>query len=391
MISGTCAPQFAPLRDSFAENFASRGEIGASVCVIVDGGVVADLWGGIADRTSGRPWERDTVGVVWSCTKGAVAACLHLLVARRQINLDARVSDYWPEFAQEGKGDIPVRWLLTHQAGVPAIRAPLPPGALYDWDHMTNAIAREAPFWEPGTRQGYHATTLGHLIGELVRRVSGKGVGEFFRDEIAGPLGFDFHIQLPESEEGRVAPTIRPEPLPAGQKPWRFLTSIGAEPDNIQTLTVRNTGRRPGDTDSREAHAACLPSQGGITNARGLAGLYAAFLGGQFLPPGLVEEIGETHSATAIDATLLVGMRFGLGFMKRSDNRAGPEGARDSLLLGRSAFGHPGMGGHLGFCDPALKLAFGYTMNKQGHGVLLNPRGQALVEAAYACLGQKIG
>lgn len=390
MIEGTCSPRFAPLRDAFAHNFAARGEVGASLCVVVAGQTEVDLWGGVADRASGRPWRRDTVGVVWSCTKGAVAACLHLLAARGQISLDARVSDHWPEFAQAGKGDVPVRWLLSHQAGVPAIREPLPPGSLYDWGHVAGAIAREAPFWEPGTRQGYHASTFGHLVGELVRRVSGKGVGEFFRDEVAGPLRLDFHLSLPQSEEGRVAPTIRPEPLPQGHKPWRFLNRIGAQPDNIQTLTVRNTGRRPGDTDSREAHAACLPSQGGITNARGLAGLYAGLIGG-LLPSPLVEEIGDTHSASAVDATLLVGMRFGLGFMKASDNRAAPEGATDSLLMGRSAFGHPGMGGSVGFCDPALGLAFGYTMNRQGHGVLLNPRGQSLVEAAYACLGQKIG
>lgn len=391
MIEGTCTARFAPLREVFADNFASRGEVGASVCVVVDGQVEADLWGGLAHRGEGRPWERDTLGVVWSCTKGAVALCLHRLVARNLVDLDAPVSRYWPEFAQADKGDVTVRWVLTHQAGVPAIRQPLPPGSLYDWDQIVKALAAEAPFWEPGTRQGYHATTFGHLVGELVRRVTGQGVGAFFRDEIAGPLGLDFHIGLPEADEARVAPTIRPDPLPPGQKPWRFLTRIGTDQENIQTLTVRNSGRRPGDTDSREAHAACLPSQGGITNARGLARLYAAVLAGRILPASLVEEIGDTHSATAIDATLLVGMRFGLGFMKAVDNRGGPAGARDSVLIGRRAFGHPGMGGSIGFADPDYQLAFGYTMNKQGHGVLLNGRGQALVEAVYACLGHKVG
>ncbi len=375
-IDGICSARFSALRDAFAENFASRGEVGASVCVVVYGRVEVDLWSGVADRGSGRPWRRDTLGVVWSCTKGAVAACLHLLAARGRIDIDRPVADYWPEFAQAGKGGIPVRWLLTHEAAIPAFREQLPPGSLYDWDHVVGVLARAEPFWEPGTRQAYHASTFGHLVGEVVRRVSGKGVGEFWRDEIAGPRGLDFHLGLAEGDEPRVAPTIRPDPLPPGTPPWPFLAAIGKDAGNIQTLTVRNTGRRPGDTDSREAHAACLPSGGGVTHARGLAGLYAALLDGAFFPRSLVEEIGETHSATSVDGTLLEAMRFGLGYMK----------ACPGLPMGRAAFGHAGMGGSLGFCDPALGMAFGYTMNKQGHGVLLNARGRALVEAAYRAL-----
>ncbi|MBY0230679.1 MAG: beta-lactamase family protein [Gemmataceae bacterium] len=383
-IMGQCDPAFRFVREEFARNFAERGEVGASVCVLVAGKPVVDLWGGAADRFTARPWQRDTLGVVWSCTKGAVALCAHLLAHEGKLDLDASVSRYWPEFAAAGKADIPVRWLLTHQSGVAAIRAPLPPGSAYDWDFVVGKLAAEEPFWEPGTRQGYHAATFGHLVGELVRRVSGQSLSDFFREKIALPYGLDFHLGLPEVDEPRVAPTIRPDPLPSGAKPWRFLTRIGTE-GSIQTLTVRNRGRAPGDTDSRQAHAACLPSEGGITNARGLAGLYAAIP--ELLPASIVEEIGDTHSASAVDATLLLGMRFGLGFMKSSDNRRGPEGARDSLLLGRRALGHAGMGGSLGFLDPQREMAFGYAMSKQGHGVLLNERGQALADAAYAALG----
>ena len=383
-IHGQCDPAFLAVRERFAHNFAARGEVGASVCVLLDGKAVVDLWGGAADRFTGRPWQRDTLGVVWSCTKGAVALCAHLLVAEGKLDLDAPVARHWPEFAQAGKGDVPLRWLLTHQAGLPAIRSPLPPGSAYDWDFIVGKLAAEEPFWEPGTRQGYHAATFGHLVGEVVRRVAGRSLSEFFRERIAIPFGIDFHLRLPEEDEPRVAPSIRPDPLPAGAKPWRFLARIGADPLGIQTLTVRNRGRAPGDTDSRQAHSACLPGEGGIANARGLAGLYAAIP--RLLPASMLEEVGDTHSASAVDATLLLGMRFGLGFMKSSDNRLGPEGARDSLRMGRDAFGHAGMGGSLGFLDPRRGLAFGYMMSKQGHGVLLNERGQSLVDAAYLSL-----
>jgi CubicO group peptidase (beta-lactamase class C family) len=394
-IHGDCDPRFRPVRDEFERNFAERGEVGASVCVMADGRPVVDLWGGVADRRTGRPWDRDTLVVVWSCTKGAVATCAHVLVDRGLLDLDAPVAHYWPEFAQAGKEAITVRLVLSHQAGLPAVRAPLAPGSLYDWQAMTQAVAAEAPFWPPGTRQGYHAVTFGYIIGELVRRVTGRGVGAFFRDEVAGPLGLDFHLGLPEDDEPRVAPTLRADPVPPGEAPWRFLERANADRESVQSLIVRNTGRRPGDQDSREAHAAALPSQGGLTNARGLAGLYAPLaLGGavgniRLVGGGTLTEMQAVTSASAVDAVLLVGLRFSLGFMKSSDNRPGPAAARDSLILSEAAFGHAGMGGSLGFADPEARLSFGYAMNKQGRGVLLNERGQALVDAVYRSLGYR--
>src|SRR5256886_8870907 len=167
-IEGTCADRFAGVREGSARSFAERGEVGASVCVTVDGETVVDLWGG--DAAPGRPWAADTIGHVWSATKGATALCAHILASRGLLDLNAPVAAYWPEFAKNGKEGILVRHLLNHQAGLPAVREPLPAGAFYDWSLMTEALAREEPFWRPGTRNGYHALTFGYLVGEVVRR-----------------------------------------------------------------------------------------------------------------------------------------------------------------------------------------------------------------------------
>lgn len=394
-IHGTSLPAFAAVREEFERNFAERGEVGASVCIIVDGVPVVDLWGGLADKHDGRAWQEDTIGLVWSSTKGATALCAHLLAARGLLDLDAPVSQYWPEFAQNGKEAITPRLILSHQAGLPVFTAPLKPGGLYDWKYCIEQLEAQAPLWPPGTRQAYHAVTFGHLVGELVRRISGVGIGEFFHAEVAEPLGLDFWLGLPSAHEGRVAPTIRPDPAPRGEPPSLFTQQALQDRHSLAAQVVRNTGRRAAvrDYDSREAHAAVLPSQGAITNARGLARMYAPLaLEGQWngvrlLAAKDVKRMAAVASASAVGATLQVGMRFGLGFMKSADNRRAPAGARDSLILGEAAFGHAGMGGSLGFADPAARLAFGYTMNKQGRGLLLNERGQGLVDAVYRALG----
>ena len=254
-------------------------------CAIVEGRIVVDLWGGIADRHTRRPWEQDTIGLVWSSTKGATALCAHLLISRGLLDLDRLVTSYWPEFGQAGKDGITVRMLLDHQAGLPAIRQPLAPGGLYDWQYMTAMLASEPPFWEPGTRQGYHATTFGHLVGELVRRVSGRPFDVFFREEVAGPLGLDFHIGLPEEHEPRVAPTLRADPPQRGEPPSRFLTRMATEPASIQALTVKNSGRAAsaGDHDTR-AGASCGAAQPGrhYQRARPRRDVRAAGNGGRF-------------------------------------------------------------------------------------------------------------
>src|SRR5947208_475875 len=220
MIDGTCSPKFERVRVEFERNFAERGEVGASVCLTLDGETVVDLWGGVADPTSGRAWDRDTIGVLWSCTKGAVALCAHMLMARGDVTLDAPVASYWPEFAKNGKDAVTIRMLLAHQAGLAALREPIPDGGFCHWDDIVDRLAAQEPLWEPGSRHGYHALTFGHLVGEVVRRVTGRSIGAFFREEVAEPLDLDFWIGLPEEHEGRLAPTIAPEmPAPGALLP----------------------------------------------------------------------------------------------------------------------------------------------------------------------------
>jgi len=196
-VAGHCDSRFEPLRDAFHANFAERGEIGAAICVTIDGQVVADLCGGWADQAHGRRWQPDTLVNVFSVGKGLVAACAARLTGRGQLDLDARVATYWPEFAAAGKDAITVRQLLSHQAGLPAVRRRLPPGAMLDWPVMTAALAGQEPWWVPGTGHGYHVNTFGFLVGEVIRRITGTTVGKLLRDEIAGPLGADVHIGRP--------------------------------------------------------------------------------------------------------------------------------------------------------------------------------------------------
>src|SRR5262249_29928034 len=208
MIDGRCEPRFAPVRDAFSANFEAGREVGASFAATVNGELVVDLWGGYADAAGTRPWASDTIINVFSTTKAMTALCAHILVDRGALDADSPDPRYWPEFAQAGKERITTRHLLSHTAGLSAIRQPLPTEALYDWARMIEVLAAEAPWWEPGTANGYHAVTYGHLVGEVIRRISGRTPGAFFREEVAAPLGTDFHIGLPESEDSRVAEMI---------------------------------------------------------------------------------------------------------------------------------------------------------------------------------------
>src|SRR5258706_1111540 len=200
-IAGFCDPRFERVAGEFARNFAERGEVGASVCVTLDGETVVDLWGGIADPASGRLWDRDTIGVIWSCTKGATALCAHVLVARGELDLDAPIASYWPEFAKNGKGAITMRMALAHQAGLAAFSEPIPENGYCDWDLIVNRLAEQAPLWAPGTRHGNHALTYCHPAGQLVRRVSGRSLGTFFRQEVAQPPRLDLWIALPATPD----------------------------------------------------------------------------------------------------------------------------------------------------------------------------------------------
>jgi CubicO group peptidase (beta-lactamase class C family) len=390
-----CDPRFEAVRAEFECNFAERSEVGAAVCVTVDGETVVDQWAGIADPATGRSWERDTIGVVWSCTKGAAALCAHVLVARGQLDLDAPVAAYWPEFASQGKGAIRVRMLLAHQAGLAAFTEPIPASGYCDWELIVGRLAEQAPLWPPGTRHGYHALTYGHLIGELVRRITGRSIGRFFRDEIGGPLGLDFWIGLPEAHEARVAPTI-PATLPGpGDAIPTFYRAAMTDPTSVAARVLMNSGLAlaPGWIDTREAHAAELPAFGGVANARALAGMYRALaMGGAVDGVQLVDAAGlaamaAVASAGSVDATMLVPTRWSLGFVKSTDNAGLGPGDQDGVVLSEDAFGHVGMGGSIGFADPRARLSFGYTMNRQGMAVGLDRRAQSLIDATYRALG----
>lgn len=389
-VEGSCDERFAEVAREFVRNFEERGEVGASVHLTQHGETLVDLWGGVADPATGRAWQRDTVSVVFSCTKGATALCAHLLASRGLLDLDAPVAEYWPEFAKRGKEGATVRMMLDHSVGVPVISAPVKPGGSCDWDYMIGMLEAQEPFWKPGTRNGYHMINFGWTVGELVRRVSNKSLGAFFRDELATPLGLDFWIGAPEAVEPRVAPMQMYVPG-AGEAPGEFLLKVLKDRESIQSLSLLNTGGF--DANSRACHAAEIGGGGGISNARGLAGLYAPLAcGGQrggrsYVDATTLARMGEVSMATQEDATLLIPTRFALGFMKSMDNRRRARGDRDSAILSSSAFGHVGAGGSIGFADPREELSFGYSMNKMGKGILLNERGQSLVDAAYRALG----
>jgi len=382
LLQGHCAPGYEAVLEAFRANFSERAEVGASVCVTHRGRSVVDLWGGVAVAKTGMPWGRDTISIVFSCTKGAAALCAHMLIERGALRLHDDVGKIWPSFASHGKEGTTVANMLAHTSPVPHVRDPVRAGGFADFDYMVERVAAEPAWWEPGTRQGYHGVTYAWTVGNLVRLAAGRPLGEFFRAEIAERLGLDFYIGLPESEEVRVANLIAPDPAEMNLES-KFTQAV-MQPGSLTNLFLTNNGAA--DFNSREIHAAEIGSANGMTNARGLALLYAplAHGGGGLVRPETVARMSRVSAATHLDATLQQPMRFGLGFMKSTDNRAV---RGDSLIIGEEAFGHVGMGGSVGFADPEAELSFGYTMNRLGAGILLNARGQALVDAAYRSVG----
>jgi CubicO group peptidase (beta-lactamase class C family) len=382
-VHGRTDPRFARVRDAFARNFAARGELGASLCVIVQGRTAVDLWGGFADAARERPWREDTIVMVHSSTKGAAALCAHVLAARGELDIDAPVARYWPEFAAAGKERIPVRMLLNHRAGLAAIDRSLRPREGLDWATMVGALAEQRPNWEPGSAHGYHAVTFGWLIGEVVRRISGKSLGSFFQAEIAGPLGIDFWIGLPDAEEPRVARIVPPPPT----DPNDAFGAALLDKDSLTRRAFMNPSTlffAGGAEFARALRAAEIPAANGMTNGRGLAGLYAplAARDGRLVDTATLARMGAIESAGP-DRILIHPTRFASGFMKSVD--AGPHHCA-RLGPNDAAFGHVGAGGSLGMADPEAGIAFGYAMNQMGPGLLLNERGQSLVDAVYDCL-----
>jgi CubicO group peptidase (beta-lactamase class C family) len=382
-VHGVCDSRFAAVRDAFAENFASRGEIGAAVAAVVDGETVVDLWAGHADAARSRPWQRDTIVNVFSATKGVATICAHRLADGGLLDIDAPVAKYWPEFAQAGKEELPVRYLLSHRAGLPAIKELLPKGSLYRWDTMTAALAAQEPWWEPGTTYGYHVLTFGWLVGEVVRRIAGKSLGAYFRDEIAGPLGLDFHIGLAEEHDARTAEVVQAMPRP--EEVARF-AQLMADPQSMAFKAVFNPPdlAEQGLANTRAWRAAEIPAANGHGNARSLARLYGALARGgeldgvRVLSTGVIEQ-AIVEQSSGPDAVLGQNYRYGLGFMLTlPEHPFGPN---------PRAFGHTGAGGALGFADLDAGVGFAYTMNQMGtFSGLEDPRWPPLVDALYAAL-----
>jgi len=387
-IGGHVDPGFEAVREAFANNFEEHGEVGASYAFYVDGAPVVDLWGG-ARTDTGAPYDGNTLQVVFSSTKGAAAACAHLLAQRGELDLDAPVVRYWPEFGQTGKEHIPVRWLLSHQAGLPTIDAQLTREEALAWEPVIRALEVQAPYWEPGVAHGYHAITYGHLVGEVVRRVDGRSIGTFFHEEFAEPLGLDFWIGLPEEQEPRVAPMI---PMDTGG--LSVTDMLGTDSLLVRALTLNGAiGFDLGETaNHRDFHAAEIPAANGITNARSLARFYAGLIGGIDGGPSEARlDAAQIDAARAVQTSgndqvlslpgLDIESTIALGFWSASP--FAPMG-------GRHAFGHYGAGGSLGFADPEHHVAGGYVMSQMGLGVAGDPRSSALVRASYDAAGATI-
>jgi CubicO group peptidase (beta-lactamase class C family) len=387
VIAGHVEPGFEGVRDAFAYNFEAGRETGAAFCMHVGGRPVVDIQGGAFDRTGDRPYDQDTLQLVFSTTKGATAACANLLAQRGQLDLNAPVSTYWPEFAQAGKADLPVLLLLTHQAGLPALDATLSPEQVQAWDPVIAALAEQKPFWEPGTAHGYHALTYGWLVGEVVRRVSGRSLGTYFAEEIAQPLGLEFWIGLPEAQEHRVAPILGgllPEGAAAGGLPAEFSTTLVA-----RALNAGGAFTDPGWMNRPAWHAAEVPAANGITNATSLSRLYAGLIGTveggpaeAILTTDQVNQARQVRTFGADQVFLSLGFamdqHIGQGFWISSPFAA---------FGGEGSFGHTGAGGSYGFADPENGLAVGYVTNQMQSGMLGDPRARRLVTACYTALG----
>jgi CubicO group peptidase (beta-lactamase class C family) len=389
-IHGSCDPRFTVVREALAENFRERGEVGAAVSLTLEGRPVVEIWGGWTDGERRRPWRRDTLVDVFSVGKAMAATCLLMMVEEERLDLDAPVARLWPGFAAAGKEAVTTRWVLAHRAGLPGIRQTLPELAMYEWETMTEALAAETPWWQPGRLHGYHVNTFGFLVGEIVRRAAGITVAELFRRRVAEPLGADFHFGLRPGDQGRVAEfLLEAEPPPSLEAPpedpvapedpvgsterAELLRCVYLNPPGISGLGTVNTSAW---------RAAEMPSTNGHATAAAIARIYSALACGgavdgvRLLEAGTIEA-GITEHSCGPDYVLGRPSRFGLGFQLTQPERP--------LGPGPRGFGHFGAGGSLGFADPDRGLAFGYVMNRAGPS-WQNPRNRALIDAVYASL-----
>ena len=370
-VHGTVEAGFEPVKVAFEANFEHHGEVGAACCAYVAGRRVVDLWGGT--------YAADTLQMVMSSTKGVVAVAAHILAQEGRLDLEAPVVQYWPEFGAEGKRDIPVRWLFSHRAGLPVIDRPLTFEESLAWDPVVDALAAQRPVWEPGSAHGYHTTTYGWLAGEVIRRAAGVSVGAVVQERIAKPLGLELWIGLPEAMEPGVQDLIPAPPRAPGETPDIF-TARAMDPTTLFYRSLTNPPTTPSAYNSRAYHAAEMPATSGITNARSLARMYAACIGEvdgvRLLNRDTLDAATRTESAGE-DRVLGYETRYGTGFQLAFPFRP---------MAGEGSFGHYGMGGSVGFANPAKGMAFAYVMNQMKPGGGVDPRTRGLVEALVACL-----
>jgi len=403
-INGVVEDGWGPVADILRTNLKEGRDLGAACCVYVDGRVVVDIWGGLADKESNRPWDRDTIVAVASTTKGATAICAHLLAQRGALDLDAPVVKYWPEFGAAGKEDVKVRWLLSHQAGLPIVDVPLTFEDACAWKPVIRALEAQKPLWKPGTEHLYHAMTYGYLVGEVVRRITGKTLGRFFAEEVAGPLGLSAWIGLPEEMEPRVARADVSRPDNVEGMMGDFAAFMGLEPAVAAAVVANIYG--PGSVFSRAGtmgganwgdvfgtrawRAAESPGANMLANAHAIARMYAATVsevdGIRLLQPGTVAKATELQT----DRTRMHGVapellpytknlfNMSLGFFRPSLPAA--------PMLGPKSFGHPGSGGSLGAADPEARVGFAYTPNLWPI-VFIDPRAIELTAVVRKCLG----
>ena len=402
MVDGYCDERFIEAKKVFEESIDSGFELGCAITMEVEGEVVLDLWGGHADLDKTKEWKEDTIVNVFSTTKGMAAICLLQLVEKGLIDLDAPVSQYWPEFAASGKETIPVRYLLCHRSGLCGVREPLDQGSFADWELICSELAKQEPFWEPGTAHGYHAITYGHLVGEVVRRVSGKSIGKYFNDEIAMPLNLDFWIGLPEDKFNRVTdinpdkpgllqkilmPILSKLPRSLAPDPLKMLldftdptTPAGAAFNNPK-MSMHTGEMEANTTKWRKAE---IPAANGHGTARSIAKLYGALaIGGSrdgvhVLSPETIEMARQTESDGKDLVLGRLHTRFGLGFMLGTEDV--------SMGPNKDALGHGGAGGSLGFADPDNKISLGFTMNQMHPGVTAWKTATDVAESVYNTL-----
>lgn len=373
-IHGSLDPRFARMGEILSANIDSGADVGASVAVMHEGELVVDIWGGWVDEAHSAPWQSDTLTNVWSSTKTQMALCALMLADRGQLDLDAPVATYWPEFAANGKEGVLVKHLLSHTSGVSGWDQPITVADIYDWEASTARLAAQAPWWQPGQGSGYHALNQGHLVGEVIRRITGKKLGEFFRDEVATPLGVDFHIGLAESEFGRVSNVIPPPPLPVD------LAALDPEMVVVKTFT----GPAPGADAAwtKEWRQADIGAANGHGNARSLAVPQSAISNGgvvngvRLLGQDTIDRIFEVQ-ADGVDQVLMVPATFGIGYGLATETMPFVPADRRACAWG-------GWGGSVVVNDLDLRMTVVYVMNRMEGGLVGDFRGSSLVEAAFA-------